>query len=80
VKTLGLPQRRAALLQAVQNYGFPKTIAHLVLIANYTRRSDPSAYIIFKTDQEFLSKMYNKQKVQFPMLRKKSARRKRRHM
>lgn len=54
--------RHRALKRAIKAYGHVPTIRHLVLIANYTRNSDPSAYAIFKSDQEWISHQYVKVK------------------
>jgi ABC-type transporter MlaC component len=58
VKDMPDQKRRLALKRAVDAYGHRKVIGHLVLIANYTRISDPAAYAIFKSDQEHVSRLY----------------------
>ena len=58
VKSLPEERRHQALKRAVKESGHRKTIGHLVLIANYTSRSDPAAFAIFKRDQEWLSNVY----------------------
>lgn len=55
-------KRQSALRKAIDAYGYRKTIGHLVLIANFTRRSDPAAYAIFRNDQKFVSDLYAKYK------------------
>lgn len=62
VKDTSDVQRHTALRRAIDAYGFRKTIGHLVLIANFTRRSDPAAYAIFHNDQQFVSDWYKKYK------------------
>lgn len=62
VKDIPDQKRHAALKRAVDAYGYRKTIGHLVLIANFTRNSDPAAYAIFKNDQQFLSNLYKNYK------------------
>lgn len=62
VKDIPDYKRHSALKRAVDAYGYRKTIGHLVLIANFTRNSDPAAYAIFKNDQQYLSNLYKKYK------------------
>ena len=60
VKFMPEIDRHRALKRAIKGDGYRKTIGHLVLISNYTSRSDPAAYAIFKRDQEWVSMMYKK--------------------
>ena len=66
VKFMTEVSRHRALKRAIRGEGFRKTIGHLVLISNYTSRSDPAAYAIFKRDQEWVSMMYKKFKSNQP--------------
>ena len=63
VKLMPESKRHQALKRAIKGDGFRKTIGHLVLIANFTSRSDPAAYAIFKRDQEWVSMLYKKFKL-----------------
>lgn len=74
VKDLPDQKRRAALKRAIDAYGHRKVIGHLVLIANYTRISDPSAYAIFKGDQEHVSRLYKELKSKSKSTRRSSLR------
>ena len=63
VKYMPEAARHRALKRAIKGDGYRKTIGHLVLIANFTSRSDPAAYAIFKRDQEWVSMLYKKFKL-----------------
>lgn len=74
VKDMPDQKRRVALKRAIEAYGHRKVIGHLVLIANYTRISDPSAYAIFKGDQEHVSRLYKELKSKSKSTRRSSSR------
>lgn len=62
VKFLPEMQRRRKLRRAILELGDVPVIRHLTLVANFSHRSDPAAYAIFKRDQEWVSQQYKKQK------------------
>ena len=50
--------RRAALREAVSAYGYQGTVAHLNLIANLTKRSQPQAHRQYRRDMAWLRATY----------------------
>jgi len=62
VKYMTEAKRHTALKRAIKAYGHRKVIGHLVLVANYSHRTDPAVYAIFKRDQEWVSGKYKQYK------------------
>ena len=58
IKRLTEEKRHQILRQAIREHGYRKTIGHLTLLANYTHRTDPAVYALFKRDQEWVSRQY----------------------
>ena len=50
--------RRRSLRRAVRSYGYQDTVAHLNLIRNLTRRSQPRNSAKYTEDMEWLKKTY----------------------
>ena len=54
----GAGSRRKALVEAVKAYGYRDTVAHLNLIANLTKRSQPRAHRRYRADMAWLHRTY----------------------
>lgn len=62
VKFMPESTRHRVLKRAIRAEGHRKVIGHLVLIANYTYKSDPALHAILKSDQQWVSQLYGKLK------------------